>query len=633
MISARKISYQAVVQIVGAAYVLYHIFAAEFLLLGEVESCIVHINGAVLLVLLTMPLSKKTQGRGILSRGINFAFVAGILAGGAYIFVMSPIMLSGAIGKDFPASIFLGFLTIFLILEGNRRIEGWILPIIVLCCLLYARFGEVLPYVFAHADFGAKRLVNVLYLGTDGLYGMIARVSFTYIALFIIYAQFVRVSGAGDFLIDIAYAVAGGVRGGPAKAAVIASMLFGTISGSAVANVVGSGCVTIPLMKKTGYRAHTAGAVEAAASTGGQLMPPIMGASAFLMADFLGVSYPFVALSALIPSLLYYFSLFCLVDLEAVKGNLSGVDKRELPSLKQVLKKGWHHCISPLVLIYLMAVPQWTATRSAFWSLVVLLAVSLVKRDRPFFSEVVWKGLTTSVGGVAMMGTISGALGVIVGVFGLTGLALKLSTILIDLAGSSVVLLLVLTMVTSMFFGMGLPTIAAYVLLVILVAPALENLGIPLIVSHMFVLYFGIFSVLTPPVALASMAACSIAGSNFWKTSWEGVRIGLVGFVLPYAFVYNPQLLLVDASVSMIWPILTTIIGIYSLACALAGHFLYPIQAIYRGLLVAASLLLIETHIVTDVIGFACMAAVFLPQALRRLKAGRSPAIEAIEPQ
>lgn len=624
----KKINTKLIIQIVGAAWILYHILAGQFLMLGETESCIIHINGAVLMTFLMVPLFKKFDSKSGLARTINLTMAAGIIAAGIYIYIMMPQFLAGAIGKDFPVAVVLGLLSMFLILEGNRRLEGWIIPIIAICCLLYSRFGTIMPDFIAHADFDAKRITNLLYLGTDGLYGMIARVSFSYIGLFIIYAQFVKVSGAGEFFLDFAHTIAGGVRGGPAKSSVIASSLFGMISGSAVANVAAVGGITIPLMKRTGYSATLAGAIEAAASTGGQIMPPVMGAAAFLMADFLNVPYIYVAACAAIPACLYYFSLFCAVDLEAAKRGLRGVKRADLPKMKEVMKKGWHHCISPVALIYLMAVPQWTATKSAFWALMVLLVVSIVHcvitREKKFLKDIFWKSLVSSVPGVALMGTISGALGIIVGVFGLTGLALKLSTIIVDIAGGSVVLLLILTMLTSIFFGMGLPTVAAYVLLVILVAPALEGLGIPLIVGHMFVFYFGCFSVLTPPVALAAMAASSLAESDFWKTGWLAARIALVGFILPYAFVYNPQLLLQNPTFGMVIPILFAIIGIYALACGLAGFFIYTIGWVNRVLLVIAALLMVHPAIWTSLVGIAVMAVVLVPQIARRVKHGKN---------
>lgn len=628
----RKFNFTILIQILGAIWILYHIFAGQFLLLGDAESCIIHINGAVILVFLMKPIFKKHNSNSVPAKTLNMALALATCVSGVYIFTVMPQMLAGDIGKSFPISVFLGLLTFFLILEGNRRLEGWIIPGIVVAVLLYGRFGEVMPSLLAHADFDAERIVNLLYLGPDGIYGLIARVSYTYIALFIIYAQFIRVSGAGDFFLDLAHALAGRVRGGPAKSAIIASSLFGVISGSAVANVAGVGSITIPLMKKSGYRPHIAGAIEASASTGGQIMPPIMGASAFLMADFLNVPYIYIACCAAIPAVLYYFSLFAAVDLEAAKMGISGMKKEYIPSLKNVVKKGWYHGISICVLIYLMAVPQWTATKAAFWALVSLLVVCLVRwivtKEGNFLKDIVWRGLVTSIDGVVMMGTISGALGIIVGIFGLTGLALKLSSIIVEVAGGNIALLLILTMITSVVFGMGLPTIAAYVLLVIMVAPALEQLGIPALVSHMFVFYFGCFSVLTPPVALASMAAASIAEADFWKTGLASARIAIVGFILPFAFVYNPQLILQGASVSMIMPLVATFVGIYALASGLTGFFLFPLKWPLRVLSVVSAILLVDPGLMTSLVGFAVAVFVFLPQVVRRVKYGKPEVVE-----
>jgi len=628
----KKLSFDLFIKILGAIWILYHIFAGQFLLLGDAESCILHINGAILLTFLMKPIFKKYDSKSLSAKTINLALAAAICVAGVYIYVVMPQMLAGDIGKDFPMSVVLGFLTFFLILEGNRRLEGWIIPIIVVVALLYARFGEIMPSLLAHADFDAKRIVNLLYLGPDGIYGLIARVSYTYIALFIIYAQFIRVSGAGDFFLDLAHALAGRVRGGPAKSAVIASSLFGIISGSAVANVAGVGSITIPLMKRSGYRPHIAGAIEAAASTGGQIMPPVMGASAFLMADFLNVPYMYIACCAAIPALLYYFSLFVAVDLEAAKMGISGMKKEYIPNLRKVMKKGWYHCISIAVLVYLMAVPQWTATKAAFWALATLLLVCLVrdivKKERTFLRDIIWKGLVTSIDGVVMMGTISGALGVIVGVFGLTGLALKLSSIIVELAAGNIAFLLVLTMLTSVVFGMGLPTIAAYVLLVIMVAPALEQVGVAPIVTHMFVFYFGCFSVLTPPVALASMAAASIAEADFWKTGWAAARIAIVGFVMPFAFVYNPQLILQGVSSGFIIPLAATLLGIYSLAVGLTGFFLFPLKWPMRILCIISAILLVDPGLATTAVGAVIAAFVMMPQIIKRMKYRASAVVE-----
>jgi len=624
----RKIGIDSLVKFIGVVYILYHIISAEFLLLPGLGSRFIHINGALLIAFLTLPISKKLKEKRYLNSIINLSLVIATVTSGIYIFIKSPELMSGAAGRYYPLGIAFGLLTIFLILEGNRRQIGWIIPIIVLVGLIYAHFGEYFPTVIAHVNFDVQRLTTLLYMGTDGIYGMIARVSFSYISLFIIFAQFLRATGAGDFLLDFSYALFGRIRGGPAKVAVGASCLFGSISGSAVANVAGTGSVTIPLMKKTGYGPAYAGAIEAAASTGGQFMPPVMGASAFLIADFLGVPYVRVALAALIPALLYYFSLFVMIHLQAVKEKLSGLSKEEIPQLGKILRRGYHHFVSPVVLVYLLGVEQWTPTRAAFWSIMSMLAIALIKREKKFFSDVILKSLTGSINGVVMMGVISGALGIIVGIMGLTGLSLKLSTILIDVAGGNLPVLLLLTMTASIILGMGLPTIAAYVLLAIIVAPALEGSGIPLMAAHLFVLYFGTLSVLTPPVCLASYTASTIADSSPMTTGFLGFRLSLVGFLLPFVFVYNPSFLLIDPSVGMIFPLTTFILAVFALATALQGHFIEELSFFKRGILLVAAISLITRSYWFDLAGLILLGAVYVPQIAIFMKSKKAGLVQ-----
>ena len=624
-----KLDKNLIVKVLGIVYILYHLMSAEFLLLPGLGSRFIHINGALILGFLILPISKKSKTKNHICNIINLALIMATIAGGTYIFIKSPEIMSGTAGRYYPLGAAFGLLMIFLILEGNRRQIGWIIPIIVLVGLIYARFGEYFPSIVAHVNFGVQRLTTLLYLGTDGIYGMIARVSFSYISLFIIYAQFLKTTGAGDFLLKFSYALFGRIRGGPAKVAVVASCLFGSVSGSAVANVAGTGSVTIPLMKKTGYSPEYAGAIEAAASTGGQFMPPIMGASAFLIADFLGVPYVKVAMAALIPAILYYFALFIIIHLQALKEKHTGLSKDELPELKKILRKGYYHFISPIALIYLLGVEQWTPTRAAFWSILVMLAVAIIKREKKFFSEIILKSLTASIPGVVMMGIISGALGIIVGIMGLTGLSLKLSTILIDVSSGNLPLLLVLTMIASIFLGMGLPTIAAYVLLAIIVAPALESSGVPLMAAHLFVLYFGTLSVLTPPVCLASYTASTISGANPMTTGILGFRISLVGFLLPFVFVYNPSFILIDPSVQMIIPLLTFTLSVLALATALQKKNKKKLNLFESVILLAASIALINKSYWTDVVGLLLMAIVYVPQMVVFIK---SKKIEVVQP-
>lgn len=610
--------YKVFVRVLGIAYITYHIISAELLLLPGLGSRFIHINGALLLSFMTIPLLKRKHLSGWAESLLNLILTGGTIASGVYIFVMSPELMSGGIGGEYKTGIALGLITVVLVLEANRRLMGLSIVLIVVGGLLYARFGEIMPSLLVHIDFGLERIMTLLYLGTDGLYGMIARVSFSYIALFVIYAEFLRTSGGGDFFLDLSYSLTGKIRGGPAKAAVVGSCLFGSISGSAVANVAGTGAVTIPLMKKTGYPPEYAAAVEAAASTGGQFMPPIMGASAFLVADFCGIDYINVALAAFIPAVLYYLALFVMIDVRAVKGGLKGLPKEELPDLKSVLKKGYHHLLSLIVLIYLLAIARWTPTRAAFWSIVAILFIAIIKREKKFFSGVLLPSMESSVKGVVMMGVVSGALGIIVGIFGLTGLALKLSTLMIDVADGNLLLLLMLTMLASIFLGMGLPTVAAYVLLAMLVAPALEQIGVPLLAGHLFCLFFGILSVVTPPVCLASYTAATIADSNPMKTGLRAFQLCLPGFLLPYVFVYSPSLLFINPSVDMIWPILTSIIGVCGVAFAQEGYFYGKLSPLSRILVFLGSIGVIIPQVTTDAIGFGVMAIGLGPALWRR---------------
>ncbi len=613
--------YQIFVRVLSVIYVLYHILSAEFLLLPGLGSRFFHINGALLLTFLSLPFAVGQKQMQWLEIVVRIITAAATVASGIYIYTMSPELMSGGIGGEYEAGIILGLITVLLVLEANRRVMGWPLVITVIVCLLYARFGENLPMLIAHIDFKLNRIMTLLYLGTDGLYGMISRVSFSYIALFIIYAEFLRVSGGGQFFLDMAYSVAGRIRGGPAKAAVVASCLFGSISGSAVANVAGTGAVTIPLMKKTGYSPEYAGAVEAAASTGGQFMPPIMGASAFLVADFCGTNYINVALAATIPAILYYLAIFLMVDIKAVKSGLHGLPAASLPKLGPVLRQGWHHLLSPAILVFLLAVLRWTPTRAAFWSIIAILAISLVFREKRFFSEILLPSLEGSCKGVVMMGVVSGALGIIVGTFGLTGLALKLSTLLIDIANGNLYLLLFLTMLASIFLGMGLPTVAAYVLLAMLVAPALEQIGIPLLAGHMFCLFFGILSVVTPPVCLASYTAASIAQSNPIKTGLQAFQLCLPGFLLPYVFVFCPAILFIHPSLAMIWPVFTSFLGICGIAYAQEGFFRIKLNPFARILIFVGAICVIIPQITTDILGILLlMMGLFSNQLMNRAK-------------
>jgi TRAP transporter 4TM/12TM fusion protein len=441
-------------------------------------------------------------------------------------------------------------------------------------------------------------------------------VSSIYVSIFIIFAAMLESSGAGDVFIRLTQSLLGAYRGGPAKVAVVASSLFGTISGSAVANVVGTGTFTIPLMKKSGFKAEFAGAVETAASSGGQLMPPVMGAAAFIMADIVG-SYQQVISAAVIPAILFYVALFMMIDIEAIKHNLLGQRKSDLPKFGEEFRKGWLLLLPLIILIVLLVGIRYSAQKSAFFATLILMVIILAKpKDR----ESPWglvKKIADSAKGMMSVALTTGTAGIIVGVLMLTGIGYKLSSILVTISGGHVLILLFLTMITSLILGMGVPTSAAYILLATLIVPALEDLGVAKIAAHFFVFYFGIMANVTPPVAVAAYTAAGIAKADSMKTGFTAWRLSLAGFLLPFMFALNPALLGQGSPGAIALAVCTALIGAYALACAVQRHFKGKINWIMTIALLGGSLAMIMPGIVSDLAGLAIIVMVFAYQIIR----------------
>jgi TRAP transporter 4TM/12TM fusion protein len=454
-----------------------------------------------------------------------------------------------------------------------------------------------------------------------GIYGLPIMVMASYLTLFIILAVFLTRCGSGKFFIDLAFALLGRQSGGPAKAAVAASCLFGTISGSGVANVIGTGSFTIPLMKRVGYRPHFAGAVEAVASSGGQIMPPVMGATAFVMAELMGSRYATVALAALVPALLYYLSLMLMVHFEARKLDLRGMTPGAVPRLWNVIRRDGYLVIPLITLVGLLAFGS-SIIRAGFWSIVAAFVVSIARpadRMNPRrLLEVLIDGAKLAV----PVSTACAAAGLIIGAVTASGLGDRLSSVLISTAGGQLWAALLLTMLASFILGMGLTTTADYIILATLVVPALVQLGAPLMSAHLFAFYFSSISGITPPVALAAFAAAGLAGAGVLETGWTAVRIGLAAFIIPYMFVYGPELTLVGTPLAVGWAIVTATIGIWALASGIQGWLLGPASWPERALCVAAAVLLIKPGVVTDAVGFVLFGLAFaIHVAARRRRA------------
>ncbi|MBW2040304.1 MAG: TRAP transporter permease, partial [Deltaproteobacteria bacterium] len=571
-----------------------------------------HVIFACILIFLLYPMKIRGKEDRISWDGYLFALIS--LAIGLYV-LLTWFKKIGAIGMAIPwYEMVMGGILIILCIDAARRTVGWAFPSVAIFFLIYARFGEMLPGPLAHKNYEIERIITSMFITTEGIFGMLAGISATFVFLFILFGSMLREAGGGEFFLRLAYGLFGHVRGGPAKVAVVASSLFGMMSGSGTANVAGTGQITIPLMKRTGYRPHFAGAVETAASAGGLLMPPIMGSAVFIIMELLGVTYLTIIKAAILVAILYYFGLFLMIDIEAQKIGLVGLKKEEIPSLKETLKDGWHFLIPIAVLIYFVVVPKVSVTRAAFWATVSIPAVSMLRwRKRATIKQILdglEKGARTALPVVAIL-----ALGgVVVGMITLTGLGLMMSSLMIEASKGNLLILLFLTMIASIILGMGVPPVAAYIVLAILVVPALTKMGIYPLAAHLFVFYFAVIAGITPPMAPDAFVAAGIADSPMMKTALTACRLALVVFILPYIFVYDNALLLVGSFGKIIWVMVTAVLGVFALASALQGYMRVPIPIPFRGLLLLSALGLIIPGFKTDLIGLGLLFMVSLYQ-------------------
>ncbi|MBU0726370.1 MAG: TRAP transporter permease [Alphaproteobacteria bacterium] len=498
---------------------------------------------------------------------------------------------------------------ILLIMEATRRATGWALPITAMAFLIYG-------VTMGNQSFGI--MLDQLYLTTEGIFGIPLYVSATYVMLFILFGAFVERSGAGQLFMDFALALAGGTVGGPAKVAVITSSLFGTVSGSAVANVMTTGTFTIPLMRRTGYRPAFAGAVEAVASTGGQLMPPIMGAAAFVMAEFLGTSYLTVAAFAVLPAILYYVAVFMAVHFEAKRVGLKGLPKADLPRLKEVLlERG--HLFLPLFIIIAVLLAGYSAAFSALCGIASVIPTTWLRAStrNTFTPMAIVEALEAGARNTLVVALACACAGIVIGTITLTGLGLSFTGVVLALSQNSLILALMLTMVAGIILGMGLPTTPAYIVQVALLVPALVKLGVMVEAAHLFVLYFAVLSAITPPVAMAVYAANGISRAGLMESSIAAVKLGLTGYVIPFMFVFGPSLLLIGSWDTILLTIITSTIGVICLAGGLHRYFFFgPARWWESLLLIAAAFVLIKPGLATDLIGAGLIALVAASQIL-----------------
>lgn len=541
-----------------------------------------------------------------------YDFVLALIGSGCYFyFAFNFRALVDRAGVYTPVDIVIGIIGIIILMEICRRVVG--LPIL---CVVSA----FLAYAFING-YSVKRVVGQLFYTMEGVIGTPLGVCATFIVLFIIFAAFLDKTGIGHFFIDLANSIAGGATGGPAKVAVIASALQGMISGSSVANTVGSGSFTIPMMKKMGYRPEFAGAVEAAASTGGQLMPPIMGAAAFLMAEMTGISYSTIIIAAIVPAVLYFTGIFLMIHFEAKKLGLKGLPKDELPNFfKLFLTKGY--LLLPLVLLVVTMMNGFSTSRSALLAIVCAIVVSIPRKDTRLNPKKFFDALEQGAKGTISVAIACAVAGIIVGVVTLTGLGIKLAAAMLTLSGGIPIIALFLTMIACIVLGMGVPTTANYVIMATITAPIVIKLGIPLMAAHMFVFYFGIVADITPPVALAAYAGSAIAKSNPMKTAVNATRLAITAFLVPYIFAFSPELLLVGSPVlDVIGIAITALLGMVGIASGMEGYMRDKLNPVLRILLVAGGLLMIIPGLITDAVGIVLIGSIFILQTVQKKKA------------
>ena len=605
------------VSFICIAFAVFQLYTATFGVLDAHLQRAIHLAFGFSLIYLLYPGRKSWSREAMHPLDVIFAVLS--VSSALYIVVFyNELVLRAGMNTEFDFSI--AFIGTLLLFEAARRVVGWPMLTVALFFMFYAFAGPYMPGILAHRGVGMQEMFDHLFFTTEGIFGTPLGVSSTFIYLFILFGSYLEATGLGKLFIDLANAVAGWAAGGPAKVAVLSSGLMGTVSGSSVANVAGTGAFTIPMMKKLGYRPAFAGAVEAAASTGGQLMPPVMGAAAFLMAEFVGVPYIEVVKAAVIPALLYYIGVWLGVHYEAKKYGLKGTPRDQLPKFgKLFMEKG--HLILPLAIIVYLLVSGYTPMRAALWaSALTLICSCLRKSTRITFKDVV-RGLIEGSKGVLGVLIACATAGVIIGVVTKTGVGLKLATALLDLAGGNLLPAMFFTMITSLLLGMGVPTTANYVITSTIAAPALVQMGVPVLAGHMFAFYFGIVADVTPPVALAAYAGAGISGADPMKTGVAAAKLAIAAFIVPYIFVLSPELLMIDATpFTITFACTTAIIGMWGVSIAMIGFCQSKLNVLQRLLFFIGGLNMIIPGAVTDAIGVVILAVAFFWQRMNKNK-------------
>ncbi|MDD2480911.1 MAG: TRAP transporter permease [Lutispora sp.] len=605
------------IAVLAILFSLFHLYTAFTGVLPAQIQRSIHLSFALVLAYLLYP-AKSSMPRNKMHWSDVCLAILGAIAG-LYISFNYEALIYRA-GEQTTLDIIVASLAILLVLEATRRVVGLPIVIIASTFLLYAKFGAYMPGFLNHRGYSISRIVSHMYYTTEGILGIPIGVSSTFIFLFILFGSFLDKTGIGKFFIDLANSIAGKAVGGPAKVSVLSSALTGTISGSSVANTVGTGSFTIPLMKSLGYKPEFAGAVEAAASTGGQIMPPIMGAAAFLMVEFIGVPYITIAKAAVIPAILYFTGIWIMIDLEARKTGLKGLKAEQLPKFTKVMfQRGY--LLLPIIAIVYFLMNGATPIKAALYGIIISVVAGAIRKETRLNLKMLLEALESGAKSALGVAIACASAGIIVGTVTLTGLGLKLGNGLVSLAGGNLILTLVFTMITSLILGMGAPTTANYIITSTIAAPAIMKLGVPALAAHMFTFYFGIVADITPPVALAAFAGSAISGGDPLKTGITASKIAIAAFIIPYIFVLSPSILMINTTaIGVIQIIITSIIGMLGIGVAMQGYIFTNVNILFRLILFVAGLLSIYPGVYTDAIGIIVIATVLVMQKVKAKK-------------
>lgn len=564
-----------------------------------------HLGFLLLFSFIYYPATKKSIGTRRLPTWFDSICIALSIFVTVYFVVIYDILVRDRAGENTVLDLWVGALAIVLLFEASRRVVGNALTLIALFFLTYNFFGAYIPGILGHYGFSLERVINIMFWGGQGIFGTALGVSATYIFIFVLFGAFLKNSGFSDFINDLALTIAGRTAGGPAKVAVFASALMATISGSAVSNVVTTGTVTIPMMKKAGYSRKFAGAVEAVASTGGLIAPPVMGAAAFIMAEYLGVAYSVIMLAAVVPAILYYLTLFMIVHFEAKKMGLSGISKENIPNAKKVLKDGGHLLI-PLFILLFILFAGYSPLYAAIFALFATVPTAAIRKHTRMSLKTIIDSVVEGAKGAISVGIACAIVGIVIATITLTSVGLIIGNNVLSYAGDNVMIAAILTAVISIVLGMGIPATAAYIIVATISVPILTQLGVPAIAAHMFAFYFAALSSITPPVALAPYAAAGIAGESPNKVAFESVRLGLVGFIIPFFFIFNPTLLLTGGTIGdYIFAATTACIGGVAIAAGLKGYLFHHMFFVERIVFFVAGVALMDTTLLYNIIALS----------------------------